>query len=147
MRSSRLLSLSSLPIALVLAFTAAAAPADTPEAAARQYLAAEKMFDVAALEDAITPGFVEISPLGEIDEHDRLLSFYAPDKKVEAPPSEIGAFITRTDGDTAIVTTSLGFVVQGQTRTLTVGMAATRTPTGWKLASAQYTPVRTKPAH
>ncbi len=150
MRHIRFLHLLSLPVALALTLASgvvSATPANTPEAAARQYLEAERAFDVVALESAITPGFVEISPLGEIDEHDRVLSFYSPDKKSEAPPTEVGAYQTRTNDDTAIVTTTLSFVIQGQTRTLTVGMTATRTATGWKLASAQYTPAKAPVAH
>ena len=145
MRCIRLSPLLPLSIVLALASvpgSAWAVPADTPEAAARQYLEAEKTFDVASLESVITPGFVEISPVGEIDEHDKVLSFYAPDKKVEGPAIQLGAFQTRGDDDTAIVTTTLGFEMQGHARTLTVGMTATRTATGWKLASAQYTPAK-----
>ncbi len=150
MRSIGLFPLSTLPITMALALASgavAATPADTAQAAAQQYLEAERTFDVAALEDAITPGFVEISPLGEVDEHDRVLSFYAPDKKSEAPATKVGTFKTRTNDDTAIVTTTVSFTMHGQTRTLTVGMAATRTPTGWKLASAQYTPAVSPTAH
>lgn len=121
---------------------ALAAPADTPEAAARQYLAAEKTFDLAALKNAITADFVEISPRGEIDERDRVLSFYAPDKKVPTPPAELGEFKTRQTGDTAVVSTTLSVALPGRSVTLTVGMTAIHTAGGWKLLSAQYTPAR-----
>lgn len=147
MRSSKRLSvlcLSMLALSLVIG-NAMASPANTAEAAARQYLAAEKAFDVPALEDAITPGFVEISPRGEIDEHDKVLSFYAPEQKREALAVELGEFHTRTSGDTAIVTTTLSYAMQGRSMTLTVGMAAIHTPDGWKLVSAQYTPAKPVP--
>lgn len=136
-----------LPMLCLLALSlvcgdAVARSADTPEAAARQYLNAEKTFNVAALEEAITPGFVEISPRGEVDEHDKVLSFYAPEQKVESLAVESGAFQTRTTGDTAIVTTTLSYVMHGRSMTLTVGMAAVHTHDGWKLVSAQYTPAK-----
>lgn len=138
-----LLCLTTLASSLAMC-PALASPADTPEAAARQYLAAEKAFDQAALADVIMPGFVEISPRGEIDEHDRVLSFYTPDQKTDPPPLALGEFKTRASGDTAVVSTIISYTLPGRSMTLTVGMAATRTSDGWKLVSAQYTP--TKPA-
>ncbi len=149
MPSSKRLTLRCLGmLALSLAIGhAMAGPADTPEAAARQYLAAEKAFNVAALEDAITPGFVEISPRGEIDEHDKVLSFYAPDKKVDGPAVELGEFRTRTSGDTAVVTTTFSYAMKGRSTSLTVGMTATHTADGWKLASAQYTLAKPAPVN
>jgi hypothetical protein len=129
MRSSKRLSMLCLSLLALSAIGhAVASPASTPEVAAREYLAAEKAFDVAALESVITPGFVEISPRGEIDEHDKVLSFYTPEQKVEALAIELGEFHTRTSGDTAIVTTTLSYVMPGRSMTLTVGMAAIHTP-------------------
>ena len=119
---------------------------DTPESAARHYLAAEKAFDQAALAKAIMPGFVEISPRGEIDAHDRVLSFYTADKKLDPPPLALGAFTTRISGHTAVVTTTITYNLPGRSMTLTVGMTATRTTDGWKLVSAQYTPTKPQPS-
>ncbi len=119
---------------------------NTPEAVARHYLAAEKSFDRAALADAIVPQFVEISPRGEIDEHDRVLSFYTPDKKVDPPPLTLGEFKTRASGSTAVVTTTISYAVPGPTMTFAVGMTATKTSGGWKLVSAQYTATKPKPS-
>ncbi|MGY3038577.1 hypothetical protein ACVWWQ_000164 [Rhodanobacter sp. TND4EL1] len=121
--------------------------AATPEAAARQYLAAEKGFDQAALANVIMPGFVEISPRGEIDEHDRVLSFYTAEQKPDSPPPvALGEFQTRTNGDIAVITTIISYALPGHSMTLSVGMTATRTPDGWKLVSAQYTPAKPKPS-
>lgn len=126
--------------------SAHAADADTPEQAAQRYFQAEAQFDLKALESVLDPGFVEISPIGEVDERDKVLSFYAPDKKVATPPVQIAPFQTRLHGDTAVLTTQFTYQVQGQSRSLTVGLVAKRGDTGWKLLSAQYTGVRPKAA-
>ena len=44
--------------------------ASTPEEAAQRYFRAEAQFDLDALRAVLDPQFVEISPLGEVDEHD-----------------------------------------------------------------------------
>ncbi|MFT3763471.1 MAG: nuclear transport factor 2 family protein [Pseudoxanthomonas sp.] len=123
-----------------------AADAQTPEEAAQRYLQAEAQFDLPALQAVLDPAFVEISPAGEVDEHDKVLSFYAPDKKIDTPPTRVEPFLTRLHGDTAVLSTRITFEMQGQVRALALGITARRGESGWKLLSAQYTGVRPKPA-
>ncbi|MBB3228546.1 ketosteroid isomerase-like protein [Luteibacter sp. Sphag1AF] len=120
--------------------------AATPEAAAKAYFAAEAAFDVPALERVLAPGFVEISPRGEVDERAAVISFYAPDKKVAYPPIEFGAFNTRMSGNIAFLTTSMALTAGGRERHMTVGLTVQKGIGGWVLVSAQYTPIPPPPA-
>lgn len=122
----------------------------SPEAAVSRYVKAEGAFDLAALKEVLAPEFVEVSPRGEVDEHDAVLSFYAPEKKVPAPPITLTDVKARTHGDTAAVTGTLVLTVApGRERHITLGATAVRSAQGWQLRSAQYTPVpaEPKPAH
>jgi hypothetical protein len=136
----------SVAVALPLAFASltAVAAAPTPEDAVRRYLKAEADFDVPALKDVLHAHFVEVSPLGQPDEHDEVLSFYAPDKKVPTPPIKIGDIKTRMAGNVAVMTTDLTMEVPGRTMRLSAGLTAVHEANGWTLLSAQYTPVREK---
>lgn len=141
-----------LSLALVATLSIIAAPShawaadalNTPEDAARAYFRSEAQFDLDGLKAVLDPDFVEISPLGEVDDHARVLSFYTPDKKVVAPPMTFDAYQVHVHGDTAVMTTHASFTVQGQARSLTVGLVARRVGNAWKMLSAQYTPVRQK---
>lgn len=117
----------------------AEASRDTPEAAARRYLAAEAAFDVKALDAVLAPQFVEISPRGEVDERDRVLGFYAPGRKTAVPPMTLGDFRTRVHGHAAVVSARVSYTVNGQSLALTVGISAVEDHGAWKLLSAQYT--------
>lgn len=140
-----------LPLALIAALSFIAAPhasaADapkTPADAARAYFSSEAQFDLDGLKAVLDPNFVEISPLGEVDEYAKVLTFYTPDKKSPTPPIEFDPYQVRTHGDTAVITTRVTFTMQGQTRSMTVALVARRIGDGWKMLSAQYTPVRQK---
>lgn len=119
-----------------------AAMAETPEAAAAEYFRAESQFDLAALEAILYPGFVEISASGEIDERDKVLSFYSGARRYPVPTYRIGPIRTRTHGDIAVMTTMLTYVVDESTRSMTVGISALRVRSEWRLLSAQYTVLR-----
>lgn len=144
MTRSRMFLLATLLV--VLPPLAHASDAQTPEEAAKRYLEAEAHFDQKALETVLAPSFVEISPAGEVDERDRVLSFYAPDKKIDVPPTQVEPFQVRLHGDTAVLTTRITFEMQGQSRSLTAGIVARHGNSGWKLVSAQYTGIRPRPA-
>jgi len=124
------------------ALPAKAAIAETPEAAAAEYFRAESQFDVAALESILDLGFVEISASGEIDERDKVLSFYSAGQSYSVPTYRIGPMRTRLHGDIAVMTTTLTYVVGESTRRMTVGISALRVRSEWRLLSAQYTVLR-----
>jgi len=134
-----LLSLAFLP----LAGTAAAAEG-TPEAAVARYVKAEHDFDLPALRAILLPNFVEVSPRGEVDEHDAVLGFYAPEKKGEMPPTSLDDVKARVHGNSAFVTGTVVFTVKGMQRRLTLGASVVKGADGWRMASAQYTPVPPK---
>lgn len=118
--------------------------AASAEKAARRYFAAEAQFDLDALESVLDPQFVEISPLGEVDERDKVLSFYTPDQKVATPPMRFDPYVVRQHGDFAVMSTRATVDIGGQTRAITIGLTARRDADGWKLLSAQYTAFRPK---
>ncbi|MDF3982215.1 nuclear transport factor 2 family protein [Luteibacter sp. PPL201] len=138
---------TALSLALLALSTGAMAGEASPEAAVTRYVKAEGAFDLAALKAVLAPGFVEISPRGEVDEHDAVLSFYAPEKKTPAPPLSVIDLKARTQGDAAVVTATLVLTLApGQERRMTLGATAVRAADGWQLRSAQYTPVPPRPA-
>ena len=133
-----------LSLALLSAAGTAVAAESTPEAAVARYMKAEHDFDVPALRAILLPQFVEVSPRGEVDEHDAVLGFYAPDKKSEMPPTSFEDVKTRTHGNSAFVTGTVVFAMKGMQRRLTLGASVVKGPDGWRMASAQYTPVPPK---
>lgn len=138
--------LASASLLMALSPLAQANDAHTPEDAANRYLAAEAQFDQQALQRLLATDFVEISPAGEVDERDRVLSFYTADKKVAAPTMQVEPFKARQHGDSAVLTTHISFQMQEQQRVLTAGIVAKRSGAGWQLLSAQYTAIRPRPA-
>ncbi|MBN8808135.1 MAG: nuclear transport factor 2 family protein [Sphingomonas sp.] len=132
-------------IAVVASVPAVAAPARTadPVAAVEAFAAAQRAFDQTALVEVTAPDFVEISPLGEVDPRDRMLGFYAPDKKVAGPPVTMDERTVRTSGNLAIVTVRYAI---GE-HALRAVYVVRRDAGQWRLVSAQYTPIRVvKPA-
>lgn len=144
MRPSSLLLAATLSILGASTQAWAADSLKTPEDAARAYFRSEAQFDLDGLKAVLDPQFVEISPLGEVDEYAKVLSFYTPDKKIATPPVAFDPYQLRMHGDTAVITTRASFTIQGQTRAMTVGLVAHRVGGEWKMLSAQYTPVRQK---
>lgn len=132
--------LLSLSVPLT-AFPAQAAQPATPEEALRQYRQAEDSFDLPLLRQVLDPHFVEISPLGQVDEHDTVLSYYAPEKKMTTPPMTLDQIVVRTSGTAATISARLRHAMAGHDMALRVGATARETPQGWILLSAQYTPI------
>ena len=129
--------LALLPLLLAAAMPPADASADV-SALVDRFLAAERAYDAPALGRLVTPDFVEISPIGEVDARERFLSFYTSDKKQPAPEVALSERSVRVDGDTAFVTMRLSF---GPASLRAVFVARHRAG-GWALASTQFTPIR-----
>ena len=51
----------------------------------RQHVAAQTQFDVPALAALTADNYVEVSPMGEVDTREKMLAFYAPEKKTATP--------------------------------------------------------------
>jgi len=103
------------------------------------------------LDKIFTMDFIEISPLGEFDSREKVLSFYKPELK--PPANKISTKVEATDFSIrnydkfAIVITQLNFTVtNNETKLPPRAMRATivcRKEKGvWKIASAQYTSIR-----
>lgn len=110
---------------------------------------AQHDFDQAQLRALTADSYVEISPLGEVDPRGRMIGFYDPAKKGEAPAITLGDSSVRMIGrDAAIIITMISYLVQAKEGPRTVAMwvvfVAQRDRPAWTLVSAQYTPVRTK---
>ena len=81
------------------------------------FLQAEQAFDAAALDKLISPQYEGISPAGEVDPHDRFLSFYMADKKIPWPTTTIEDEHTRIFGDTAVDTMKFIYTIPGPDKT------------------------------
>lgn len=120
----------------------------------RQMTDAQMNYDAQALDKIFTADYIEISPVGEFDPREKVLGFYKPEAKPDA--SKMTATVEATDFSIriydkfAIVITRLNFTRTSGGRTLpSLSMRATivcRKEKGeWKIASAQYTGMRTLP--
>lgn len=110
---------------------------------------AQHDFDQARLRALTADDYVEISPIGEVDPRDKMLGFYAPANKVDGPAMTLSDTNVRMAGpDAAIAVTMISYSIPGKDGPRTVAMRAVfvaqRDGRTWKLASAQYTPIRTK---
>lgn len=108
---------------------------------------ARSHFDGKALDALLSPDYVEISPLGEIDRRGAVLSFYAGDKARPSPPMTLATQDVRRYADTAIVIGSVIYVVpapNGATveRTLRATYVERWSGGRWRMASAQFTGVQ-----
>ncbi|RDE07407.1 nuclear transport factor 2 family protein [Sphingomonas aracearum] len=121
---------------------AAEAKASDPAQLVDAFIAAQRSFDQAALARLTAPEYVEISPLGDFDPREKMLGFYAADKKQPVPEITVSEREVVMLGDTAIVTARLAI----GPRAVRAGYVAHKDKAGWRLVSAQFTPVRTPPA-
>jgi len=137
--------------AILLGGLAAAAVQAAPagqevETLVQRFTAAQSGFDAATLKSLTADNYIEISPLGEIDPREKMLSFYV--KKDDKPRPAIGVdeLSTRVLGDSAvtIARVSYSMMAGGQSRTFALRsvFVAARQGKEWKLVSAQYTPIR-----
>lgn len=131
----------------IAAQVALAAPAeDEVKTLVQRFTAAQSGFDAATLKTLTADNYIEISPLGEVDPREKMLSFYG--KKDDKPRPEIGVdeMSTRVLGDSAVTIGRVFYSMNagGQTRTFSLRsvFVAAKQGGSWKLVSAQYTPIR-----
>ncbi|WP_419808911.1 DUF4440 domain-containing protein [Sphingomonas sp.] len=131
----------ALAIAAVPAGAAQPRPADVTAVTALidAVGAARRGFDQAALARLTAPDYVEVSPIGEVDPREKMLGFYAADKKTPVPVITTDERTVSIAGTTAIVTErqSIG------ERAIRVLYVARYAAAKWQLVSAQFTPIRT----
>jgi ketosteroid isomerase-like protein len=138
-------------LAILLAIGAPAAAADTDAQLlaqrAERFVRVRNAFDQAAMTTMMAPDYQEVSPIGEVDSRERVIGFYATDKKVTAPPTTITETVARPSGATGIVTMRIAYSMPGkdgqmQTRALRAGFVARKVGGMWQFVSAQFTPIR-----
>ncbi|MCP3736359.1 nuclear transport factor 2 family protein [Sphingomonas sp. RP10(2022)] len=127
------------------------AAAATPDAAALErvvdrFNAARAAFDSAQLAETLASDYQEISPIGDVDDRAKVLGFYAPDQRKPGPALQSSERLTTLHGAFGIETERLSFTMArpdgtSLTRALRVRYVAVRSGAGWKLVSAQYTPL------
>jgi ketosteroid isomerase-like protein len=114
-----------------------------------KFLEAQRSFDLPAIRALTAENYIEISPAGELDDREKMLGFYAPDKKTQAPPLALEHELTRVFGDVAIQTVKLTYTMAagGEARkmSLRATLVAQQRAGEWKLVSAQYTGIRPPP--
>lgn len=113
-----------------------------------QMVAAQQNFDSAALGQVLTADYVEVSPVGEVDEREKVLAFYAPEAKGKTPLPTITVtephFRIQADSAVVIVRENIEIKVGEQARTMALraGFTLRKENGKWLVASAQYTGIR-----
>ncbi|WP_082444280.1 nuclear transport factor 2 family protein [Sphingomonas sp. Leaf242] len=114
---------------------------------AEAFVRVRNQFDQAAMIAMMAPEYQEVSPVGEVDSRERVIGFYAPEKKKPAPPMTITETVARPAGAIGVVTMRVAYAVPGkdgqpQSRALRAGFVARRIGKEWRFVSAQFTPIR-----
>ncbi|HWW70684.1 MAG TPA: nuclear transport factor 2 family protein [Duganella sp.] len=111
-----------------------------------RHVDAQREFDVATLQAVTADNYVEVSPAGEVDSRDKMLSFYDPAQRRPAPTVQVDEPTVRTFDQTAIVIARLTYTMsaEGQSRSFAMraSYVARRFDGKWKLVSAHYTGIR-----
>ncbi|MEH3041240.1 MAG: DUF4440 domain-containing protein [Sphingomonas paucimobilis] len=121
---------------------AAPQPAAAVEALVDRFDAARAAFDPAALAATLADDYVEISPVGTVDSRAQVLGFYTPGQRRPAPAMRSDERVVRVAGTVALLTERKSMTLpNGTMRSIRVGYVARRVGSGWRLVSAQYTPI------
>jgi len=134
----------------IAATQAASSPAERAIVAVVQQLAdAQRTFDQAALDRLLTADYVEVSPVGDVDERAKVIGFYSADAKAKSP--EVSSIVidqptVRIDGTHAIVivrqTTNVGPAGASRAVVMRVTAQLRRSGNEWRIASTHYTGIR-----
>lgn len=114
----------------------------------QRFTQAQSAMDVPTLAALTAENYVEISPLGEVDPREKMLTFYVKDDKRSLPIMTVDDISTRLLRDSAVVIARISYssVIEGQSRTFSLRSTFVAEKVGaiWKLVSAHYTPIRPK---
>lgn len=113
-----------------------------------QYAEATRTYDAKTLDRLFDPAYVEVSPAGEVDLRDKVLSFY----KVASPSPEsmkIDELMVRIPSKgtaVAIFRQSVNMKVQETIRTINFRVTVTlkQTKSSWRMFSAHFVGIRAK---
>lgn len=145
-----------LPLLMVAVLGLATVPAHAqggPDGANAELIAliqrhvdAQRDFDPGTLRAVTADDYVEISPAGEVDSRDKMLSFYDPAQKRPAPAVQVDQQTVRSFDQSAIAIARLTYTMgaEGQTRSFAMRASYVARKLGgkWQLVSAQYTAIR-----
>ncbi len=112
---------------------------------------AQTSYDAKTLDKILTSDYIEISPVGEFDPREKVLGFYTPEAKTAA--AGMTATVTadehsiRNYGKIAIVIVRLNYEMTANgkplpPRSIRVTYVVKKEGNSWKIASAQYTGIR-----
>lgn len=117
----------------------------------KQFAEALRQNDVPVIEKILAPDYLEISPAGEVDLRDKVISFYQPQARTAPAPEAVvvDEIKVRSYGEMAVVVARQAFKmnVNGQLReaAMRVTYVCRRQQGRWQLISAQYTGIRPGP--
>ena len=124
----------------------AATPAAETSAAqlAQDYVRATSGFDQALLQQILAPDYQEISPVGEVDARDKVISFYPAAAKAKAPPVTpvLSELTSRVYGEALVISTgklTYSFAGTPHSRSMRVQFVSALQQNRWQLVSAQFT--------
>jgi ketosteroid isomerase-like protein len=112
----------------------------------QRFTNAQAAMDASTLAALTADNYIEVSPVGEVDPREKMLTFYVKDEKRVLPAMKVEDSTTRLLGETAVVIAKITYtqVVEGQPRAFSLRSTFVAEKIGgtWKLVSAQYTPIR-----
>ena len=142
-------TLLSVIVAIATAQAASSSAERAVVAVVQQLADAQRTFDQAALDRLLTADYVEVSPVGDVDERAKVIGFYSADAKAKSP--EVSSIVidqptVRIDGTHAIVivrqTTNVGPAGASRAVVMRVTAHLRRSGNEWRIASTHYTGIR-----
>ena len=120
--------------------------AEQAKSLVEQHVKAQLAFDVDALNQLTHSRYFEVSPVGELDAKEKMLSFYAKKGNGPVPELQIADWQVREWPATTIISTRLNYKMQLGEQSRQFAMRATyvlcQEDARVKICSAQYTPIR-----
>ena len=116
-----------------------------------QFTNAQTAYDAKTIDSVLTADYIEISPVGEFDPREKVLTFYTPEAKAAA--ASVAATVEATEhsirnyGKFAVVIVRLNYKMTAggkdlPPRSIRVSYVMRKEKDLWKIASAQYTGIR-----
>jgi len=141
--------MTSIAFALVLPVTLGSdKDSKAIELVLNQYSEAVRTYDIKLLDKLFDPAYVEVSPVGEVDLRDKVLSFYK--EKGSAPESmKVDEMMIRTPTKgfaVAIFRQTANMKIQDKVVSLSfrVTVSLRQTKSKWRMFSSQFVGIRTK---
>jgi ketosteroid isomerase-like protein len=108
---------------------------------------AQRNYDASTLAALLHSDYLEISPVGEVDHRDKVLSFYHASNKVSghnSPQIEVSELETKINGDFAFVIAKETFISPNNARQFSMRVSFTlhKVQGRWLFYNAQYTGIR-----